>query len=115
MRPDRSEWRDYRHFDARWGREQRVPIGYADERNPNAKSIGIEILSVGFDRPSAEHYTEAMYVSLARLVTDICERYGLPRIKGVVVGHEDVNPIARWMWDPNQGFDWSRVWAAADV
>jgi hypothetical protein len=114
-RADGSEWPEYALFDARWGRAQNVPIGYEDERDANLKSVGIEILSTGSDRASSEHYTEAMYLSLARLVTDICDRYGLPRTKGVVVGHEDVNPIARWMWDPNQGFDWSRVWASADV
>jgi hypothetical protein len=25
------------------------------------------------------------------------------------VGHEDVNPIGRFGWDPNAGFDWTVV------
>ena len=30
-----------------------------------------------------------------------------------VCGHEDVNPIERWGWDPNQGFDWERLFELA--
>jgi hypothetical protein len=112
MRPDGSVWPLYAAWDERWGALPH-PIGYNDHKEQNEKSVGIEILSTGHRDPGGEHYTEAMYRALSQLVTDICRRYELPQAKGVVVGHEDVNPIARGMWDPNRGFDWSRVWAAA--
>lgn len=109
--PDPAGWAEYAPFDARWGRIL-LPIGYLPARSGNARSIGIEIASYGAAAPSAEHYTEAMYRALATLVADICARYELPQAKGVVVGHEDVNPLTRAMWDPGLGFDWPRIWAA---
>jgi hypothetical protein len=108
---DAAGWAEHALFDRRWGR-QPLPIGYRSDKSGNARSIGIETVGYGSTEPGPSHYTEAMYVALARLVTDICTRYGLQQIKGVVVGHEDVNPITRGAWDPGQGFDWSRVWTA---
>ena len=108
-RPDSSDWPDYDYFNARWGAAA-GPLNYQTSKRPNAYSVGIEILSVGSKTPSDSKYSTAMYKSLRRLVTDICDRNGIPMQKGRVVGHEDVNPMQRWGWDPNQGFDWSKVW-----
>ncbi|HEV8389112.1 MAG TPA: N-acetylmuramoyl-L-alanine amidase, partial [Dongiaceae bacterium] len=110
-RPDRSEWPDYKYFRDRWGDDAR-PVNYEVSKRPNDYAVAIEILSVGAKTPSATAYTQAMYEALSDLVADICARHGIPQRKGRVVGHEDVNPVQRYGWDPNQGFDWSRVWTA---
>jgi N-acetyl-anhydromuramyl-L-alanine amidase AmpD len=90
-RPDGAEWDEYRCFRERWGNE--------------AGPIAIEILSVGARTASPTAYTDRMYETLVGLVGDICVRHHIPQEKGRVVGHEDVNPLQRYGWDPNQGFD----------
>jgi len=109
-RPDGSAWPNYAYFDARWGANA-APLNYTAGSAPNAYSVGIEILSVGSTTPSQAAYAPAMYASLWQLVADICARHAIPMEKGRFVGHEDVNPVQRYGWDPNQGFDWPRVWA----
>ena len=106
--PDGADWSDYAYFDERWGRRA-LPIGFEESQDPNANTIGIEVLSMGYHEHSSSEYTDAMYASLSGLVADICVRHGIERVLGPVCGHEDVNPIGRWGWDPNQGFDWSRA------
>lgn len=108
-RADGSEWPDYDYFNTRWG-EAAKPINYAKSKRPNDYAVAIEILSFGAKIPGGSAYTEAMYATLTQLVTDICDRHAIARVKGRLVGHEDVNPIQRWGWDPGQGFDWSRIW-----
>lgn len=104
-----APWQLYQYFEDRWG-SAAGPLNYATSKRPNDYSIGIEILSVGAKTPSPTAYTEAMYRSLSVLVNDICERNAIPKQKGRVVGHEDVNPVQRYGWDPNKGFDWARLW-----
>lgn len=53
--------------------------------------------------------TPAMYATLRTLVQDLSQKYSIPIEEGRIVGHEDVNPIARFGWDPSAGFDWSRI------
>jgi N-acetylmuramoyl-L-alanine amidase len=108
-RADGKEWNDYDYFKERWG-ETAGPLNYTESDSPNGYSVGIEILSLGAKSASSTAYTAKMYKSLNRLVTDICTRNGIPMEKGRVAGHEDVNPVQRWGWDPNQGFDWNKVW-----
>ena len=109
QRADGSEWPNYDYFISRWGATA-GPVNYNVDKRPNAYSVGIEMLSVGAKTPSASVYTPEMYASLRTLVADVCSRHGIPMRKGTVLGHEDVNPIQRFGWDPNQGFDWSQVW-----
>ena len=109
-RPGNAEWPDYEYFKTRWGASA-PPVNYGVSKRPNAYSVGIELLSFGAKTASSTSYTPQMYASLKTLVKDICDRNGIPRAKGTVVGHEDVNPLQRWGWDPNAGFDWSTVWA----
>lgn len=108
-RPDGAAWPHYDYFKSRWG-EDAGPLNYEVSNAPNAYSVGIEILSFGAKTASSSSYTDAMYVSLLKLVKDICERNAIPRAKGHVAGHEDVNPMQRFGWDPNQGFEWNRIW-----
>lgn len=106
---DRSEWPDFQYFDRRWGRLPK-PFGYlSDNHDPNNNSIGIEVLSVGARTASSQAYSDEMYSALGALVGDICRRHQLPIQFGTVCGHEDVNPVERWGWDPNQGFDWDKL------
>lgn len=108
-RNDGREWSDYQYFDDRWGRRS-TPLGFlADGGDPNNASIGIEILSVGSRSFDPGHYSSAMYRTLEDLVDTICARHSIPKTKDFIVGHEDVNPVERWGWDPNQGFEWDRV------
>lgn len=109
----RGEWPDYAYFDRRWGR-MAAPVGFtAPGHDPNNNSVGIEIFSVGARSPVADQYSPEMYSALASLVADICRRRGLPLTRDAVCGHEDVNPVERWGWDPNQGFDWERLFELA--
>jgi len=113
MTADRGEWPDYAYFDRRWGRLA-VPAGFtAPDHDPNNNSIGIEIFSIGARSPLAEQYSPQMYSALASLVADICRRHRLPVTREAICGHEDVNPVERWGWDPNQGFDWERLFELA--
>jgi N-acetyl-anhydromuramyl-L-alanine amidase AmpD len=108
MRRDGRLWSEFAYFDARWdGRE--LPINFDVHPDPNDYSIGIETLGVGGPLPDEATYPSAMYDGLARLVENLAVKYGIPRQKGRVVGHEDVNPVARFGWDPAPGFDWSRI------
>lgn len=109
-RGDKSAWGQYDYFDARWGKGAQ-PVNYGNSHSPNAYSVGIEILSLGSKASSEAVYSEKMYESLHALIADICARRNIPMKKGHVVGHEDVNPVQRYGWDPNQGFDWTRVWS----
>ncbi len=109
MRPDRSPWPDYAYFDRQWGPES-SPVGYGRRRNnPNHDSIGIEVLSFGSRQRGGQQYPDAMYETLAALVTDICRRHAIALRRDTVCGHEDVNPVERWGWDPNSGFEWNRI------
>lgn len=104
-----GEWPDYSYFDAAWGRAP-LPVGYGEgTRDPNNDSIGIEVLSMGSKRSDPSVYTPEMYAALSGLVADICVRHGITPSRETVCGHEDVNPVERWGWDPNRGFEWDRI------
>lgn len=75
-------------------------------------------------------YSPAQYEVLAAWIADIWQRYSLPlsyraaREAGRLVGHEDVNPLARFNkeggWDPGAlreepRFDWHRVLKLLEV
>ncbi len=110
-----GEWPEYGYFDQAWGRRP-LPIGYAHSaHNPNDTSIGVELLSFGSVSADPAQYPNAMYATLAALVDDICLRYGVPKTRETICGHEDVNPVERWGWDPNRGFDWDRVLTAGGL
>jgi N-acetyl-anhydromuramyl-L-alanine amidase AmpD len=107
-RADGQIWSEYDYFVNRWPGENQ-PVNFAQDPDPNNYSIGIETLGFGAKRADPAVYTDAMYQSLAQLVSDLSKKYEIPMEKGRVVGHEDVNPIGRFGWDPAPGFDWSSV------
>lgn len=112
MRADRAEWSAYAYFDRRWGRRP-MPVGYTPGYSPNDHSIGIEVFGWGSPQPNPEAYTAQMYSALGALVGDICRRHQLPISHEAICGHEDVNPVERWGWDPNKGFDWDKLFTLA--
>lgn len=70
-------------------------------RSANSSSLGIE--HEGFiDNPS--WFTDAMYRSSAALTSYLCERYGIPKDRGHIVGHVEVpgndhtDPGPNWNW-----------------
>ncbi len=115
MRPDSAEWDEYAWFDRAFGRRA-LPIGYREgNRDPNDASIGIEILGFGGKQADPSLYTDAMYDRLGALVDDICARHAISRSRETICGHEDVNPVERWGWDPNRGFEWHRILGGGGV
>jgi N-acetyl-anhydromuramyl-L-alanine amidase AmpD len=110
MRADGIEWNEYSYFTTRWGVEEKAPVNFASDNDPNNFSIGIEIMSLGSRNKNNNVYTTLMYSTLQNLIKDLSIKYSIPIEKGFIIGHEDVNPLARFGWDPNQGFDWSKIY-----
>lgn len=104
-----APWPHYDYFNTRWPGSD-VPVNFDIDQNPNNYSLGIETVGYGSATPDPKVYTDEMYTALRTLVDDLCAKYGIPREKGRVIGHEDVNPLTRFGWDPHQGFDWSRLY-----
>jgi N-acetyl-anhydromuramyl-L-alanine amidase AmpD len=108
IRRDGQPWQEYQYFISRWpGRD--LPVNFDVDPDANNYTIGIETLGHGAKTSDPAVYTSAMYSALKRLVIDLSAKHAIPMTKGRVVGHEDVNPIARFGWDPAAGFDWSQV------
>jgi len=107
-RSDGQSWPEYDYFRARWAGEA-LPTNFATDPDPNNYSIGIETLGFGARTPAPAVYTDKMYKALERLIADISAKYSIPVKKGRIVGHEDVNPVSRFGWDPAFGFDWSII------
>ena len=105
---DHSNWEQYNYFKERWP-DKKVPVNFEIDSNPNNYSIGIECLSYGSKKPNSSVYTDQMYNSLDKLIDNLCGKYDILRSKENIVGHEDVNPLARFGWDPNSGFEWDRI------
>jgi len=105
---DYQTWPDFSYFRRRWPRRD-IPVNFNVDTDPNNYSIGIECLSLGAKTKNKHAYSAEMYKTLRSLVKNLCKKYTIPRKKGYVVGHEDVNPVGRWGWDPNSGFNWNRI------
>jgi hypothetical protein len=107
-RGDGQPWPEYNYFGSRWPGED-LPVNFEVDTDPNNYAIGIETLGLGAKTPDPTVYPPAMYSTLRSLVADLSQKYAIPMKKGRIVGHEDVNPLARFGWDPGSGFDWSVV------
>jgi len=103
-----GKWKHYEYFFKRW-EDLEYPVNFKNAPNPNHYSIGIELLTVGSKIPDPAVYSEQMYHTLNRLIEDLCRKYTIPRTRANIIGHEDVNPLARFGWDPNQGFEWDKI------
>jgi len=105
---DKGPWTDFSYFRQRSPNVE-VPVNFDIDPDPNNYSIGIECLSVGAKTKDETAYPDEMYKALDSLIGNLCHEYGIPRTKERIVGHEDVNPIGRFGWDPNAGFDWAMI------
>jgi len=87
----------------------------------NFYSIGIELMAIGSKADMAQYidgetydslddslkgFTDEQYESLNLLLTELCERYEIPRTKDRIIGHEEFSPHKS---DPGELFDWSRL------
>jgi N-acetyl-anhydromuramyl-L-alanine amidase AmpD len=106
MKDDGSEWGYYSFWEKRHN-DLTSPVMYDVNKSPNDYSIGIELCTHGSTDPAK--YAEGLYEGLEILLDDLCTAYDIPRNENHIIGHEDVNPMARWGWDPNEGFDWKRI------
>lgn len=71
---------------------------YRGRSECNDDSIGIELEGL-----EGLLFTDAQYAALARLCTDLCQRYPIAHI----AGHEHIAPGRKA--DPGAGFDWQRL------
>jgi N-acetyl-anhydromuramyl-L-alanine amidase AmpD len=108
-RADNAEWPNYELFNSRWGMTS-LPVNFETDPDPNNYSIGIEIVSFGATTPDSNAYTADMYRTLVLLTGDLSRKYEIPLEKGRVVGHEDLNPVGRFGWDPGAGFNWAKIY-----
>lgn len=88
-------------------------------RGANRRSIGIEHVAIkagGADYPrrngTMQHYdalppTQLQYEESALLVSHLCEKYGLPKTRTTIIGHNEADPntthtscpVGNWDWD----------------
>lgn len=98
-----------------WGNEEK----YTNKMNKY--SIGIELMGMGTQKEMSIYmtkanynklkkewlgFTEAQYVSLKALLTDVCTRNNIPMDRAHIIGHDQYNPKKR---DPGDLFDWSKI------
>ncbi|WP_181790970.1 N-acetylmuramoyl-L-alanine amidase [Streptomyces phytophilus] len=76
---------------------------HAGNWNYNTRSIGIE--HEGWvDKPA--WFTEVMYQRSAQLTAAICDRYGIPRTRDHVIGHNEVPGATHT--DPGPNWNWTK-------
>ncbi|MFT4976870.1 MAG: hypothetical protein ACI8S6_002775 [Myxococcota bacterium] len=86
---------------------------HAGHSATNWDSIGIE--QEGYIEAPGTWYTDEMYASLAALISDICDRYSIPRDRDHIIGHNEVPGCAysgggaSCHSDPGSGFDWDKL------
>jgi N-acetyl-anhydromuramyl-L-alanine amidase AmpD len=69
----------------------------------NTRSIGIEH-EAWVDRPA--YLTNALYERSAALTAAVCDRYGIPKDRAHIIGHNEVPGASHS--DPGPHWDWSR-------
>ncbi len=69
----------------------------------NSSSIGIE--HEGYVSDPGKWYTPAMYAASAKLVSWLCDKYGIPKDHSHIMGHGET-PDCSDHTDPGAGWDW---------
>lgn len=115
-RIDKSPWKvedpypGYETWRKRWPDFQ-SPIELVSGRYPNFVSIGIEVREP--ERRQPAKFFDAQYEALAELLKFNAANHQLILDRDHVLGHYDVNPIARCGpegdRDPGEAFDWARI------
>lgn len=83
--------------------QERDVAWHAGNWDYNTRSVGIE--HEGWvDQP--EYFTHAMYEQSAALTASVCDRYGIPKDREHIIGHNEV-PGADHT-DPGPLWDWTR-------
>lgn len=106
----------YDWWDARWGRDA-SPADLPTGTHPNAASLSIDLI------PTRGTYTTEQTAACRALVAALCERHGIPRDRGHVLAHADVDPQRRGIlrgkagligkdWDPG-ALDWAALGLAS--
>ena len=94
----------YKYWRDTWGiRGLPSPLGMGLGR-PNFNTVGIELLSL--DKPTNAVFNGAQYEALAVLLNTLTRQFNLPVTREYILGHSDVNPLARPGNDPGLKFDW---------
>ncbi|MCW8137787.1 MAG: N-acetylmuramoyl-L-alanine amidase [Planctomycetota bacterium] len=75
---------------------------HAGNSTYNAQSIGIE--NEGY--AGRNNWTDVQYRTLADLVRHLCDRYGIPKDRTRIIGHNEVPRATHG--DPGRHFDWNR-------
>ncbi len=102
----KSDGRNWPHY-SYWNDQYSAPVNYSNtSSDPNEYSIGIALQTPG----GTGKFPDGLYIGLDKLLTDLCSRYGIPRNRTHIVGHEEVNPVESW-GAPGNGFDWIRALA----
>ncbi len=70
----------------------------------NDHTVGIE--HEGFVEDPTVWYTEPMYVASARLTSYLCDKYGIEKAYGPIIGHDSA-PDCSTHTDPGEGWDWA--------
>lgn len=102
----------YETWKSRWPLES--PLELVTGQHPNNASIGIELQEPVHRQP--EKFFDAQYDSLVNLLKDIAGRHSFALDRNHLLGHYDVNPIARSSKDgdrdPGEAFNWDRLLTA---
>jgi N-acetyl-anhydromuramyl-L-alanine amidase AmpD len=85
------------------------PFNYKINMYPNNYSIGIELVGGTFTNADDYKRRSTQIDALIMLLKNLTQKHGVIPDREHIVGHEDVNPIARFHWDPGPGFDWKDV------
>lgn len=94
------------------------PLGLFPSRSVNEDYIGIECIPLLLRQPDRSLFTQEQYDALSELLRDIASRHGIVLTGPRLLGHEDLEPLARWTsrggWDPgalnsDPAFFWDRV------
>lgn len=75
---------------------------HAGNSTYNAQSIGIE--NEGY--AGRNNWTDTQYRVLADLVRGLCDRYGIPKTRSRIIGHNEVPGATHG--DPGRHFNWTR-------
>lgn len=105
-----ASYTGYAMWRERWpGKES--PLDLVTGAHPNARSLGIEFQASRRTLP--EVFTDAQYAAGAWLVAAKAKEHGIPLDREHVIGHYDVNPVARvdslGDKDPGRKFNWTRI------
>ncbi|WP_329082939.1 golvesin C-terminal-like domain-containing protein [Streptosporangium sp. NBC_01469] len=76
---------------------------HAGNRSYNTRSIGIE--HEGFVN-NASWFTDAMYRASAALTRALCDKYGIPKDRSHIIGHNQVPGATHT--DPGSNWDWAK-------